>query len=165
MNITMILIYMNKKIANRLKKWLTFLSKPFIRLILMVITSVIVIMACIIVYRVDPSKVPITPPCSLRYFTGLYCPGCGMTRALHSALNLRFADAFSYNLLWPFILIFIAASFYMWFSFLITGKNPFTPFNEFFKKHSMVAYTVVIVLFAFWIFRNIPIYPFIMLAP
>lgn len=156
---------MIKVFRNCLNKWLTFFSKPFIRLILIVLTSVIIIASCIIVRNMDPSKVPVTPPCSLRYFTGLYCPGCGMTRAMHAALNFRFADAFSYNLLWPFIVLLISASFYMWFSFLITCKNPFKPFNEFFKKHPLAAYITVIVFFAFWIFRNIPVYPFIMLAP
>lgn len=154
-----------KKIRKYINKWLTFLSKPFIRSIMLIITSVMIFIACIIVYKINPSKTPVTPPCSLRYFTGLYCPGCGITRALHSALNLRFTDAFSYNLLWPLIILFVSMSFYMWYSFLITGKNPFVPFNRFFRKHPSVAYLVVIVLFAFWILRNIPVYPLTILAP
>ncbi|NLM11483.1 MAG: DUF2752 domain-containing protein [Clostridiaceae bacterium] len=161
----MITINSLRKLGKYFNKWLTFFSKPFIRFIMLILTSIIIFTACSLVYKIDPSTTPITPPCSLRYFTGLYCPGCGMTRALHAALHLRFAEAFSYNLLWPLIIIFISASFYIWFFFLISGKNPFTPFNNFFKKHSSAPYIVLILLFSFWILRNIPVYPFTLLAP
>ena len=42
--------------------------------------------------------------CPFRYFFGVACPGCGMTRALLSALRFDFAAAFSYHPLWPFLL-------------------------------------------------------------
>lgn len=156
----------NKKtFKNKSDKWLAFLSTPFIRLIMFIFTCILLLLACIIVFMTDPSKTPITPPCSFNYFTGLYCPGCGMTRAIHAALHFRFFEAFSYNLLWPFMIVIISGSFYIWFYFLVSGKNPFNPFNEFFKKYSFLGWTIVIVIFAFWILRNIPIYPFIMLAP
>lgn len=161
----MITITNFKKLKEYSKKRLTILSKPFPRLIMLVFTCALIFVASIIVYKIDPSKKPIAPPCSLYYFTGLYCPGCGMTRALHAAFHLRFFEAFSYNLLWPFIIIFISGSFYIWFYFLVTAKNPFTRLNEFFKKHSSAGWIIVIALFAFWILRNIPIYPFVMLAP
>lgn len=35
-----------------------------------------------------------TLPCPILRFTGIPCPGCGMTRALISAVQLRFAYAF-----------------------------------------------------------------------
>lgn len=160
-----IITNIHSKLKKWLKKWLAFLSKPFIRIILLVVTCLMIFLACILLYNVDPSKRPLTPPCSLRYFTGLYCPGCGMTRALHAAFHLRFIDAFSYNLLWPLIVLFILGSFYIWFFFLLTGKDPFIAVNSFFKKHSYTGWVAVIVLFTFWVLRNIPIYPFTLLAP
>ena len=39
-------------------------------------------------------------PCPIRFFTGLSCPGCGMTRALFSAVTLDFSAAFKYHPLW-----------------------------------------------------------------
>ena len=39
-------------------------------------------------------------PCIYMYFLHIPCPGCGMTRAVFSALRLDFAAAFSYH--WMF---------------------------------------------------------------
>ena len=50
--------------------------------------------------------------CPIKYVTGISCPGCGMTRAMLSALCLDFDKAFYYHPLFPivpigaFILIF-----------------------------------------------------------
>lgn len=39
------------------------------------------------------------PPCPFHALTGLYCPGCGSTRALHHLLNMEFATALKCNFL------------------------------------------------------------------
>ncbi len=36
-------------------------------------------------------------PCVYRYFLGIPCPGCGMSRAYFSLLRLDFAAAFSFH--------------------------------------------------------------------
>ena len=38
--------------------------------------------------------------CPIRFLTGVSCMGCGMTRAIFSAIRLHFSDAFSYHPLW-----------------------------------------------------------------
>ena len=47
--------------------------------------------------------------CPIKHFTGVSCPGCGMTRAMISALQLDFHKAFYYHPLWftvvPFALL------------------------------------------------------------
>lgn len=35
--------------------------------------------------------------CIHRFILGFDCPGCGMTRALHALLHLRFSTAFNFN--------------------------------------------------------------------
>lgn len=45
--------------------------------------------------------------CPIRFITGISCPGCGMTRALWSALHLDFGSAFSYHALWPLVVAFV----------------------------------------------------------
>lgn len=44
------------------------------------------------------------PKCPVKLLTGLYCPGCGSQRALHSVLHGQFSQAIMYN---PFYLIAI----------------------------------------------------------
>lgn len=49
-------------------------------------------------------------PCIPRYLTGLICPGCGMSRAWLSALQLDLAAAFRYHpLFWcvPLLAVYI----------------------------------------------------------
>lgn len=148
-----------------IKKWLTLSGKPFLRFSLLVLTGVTLLGAVLFIYRINPEKNPFVPACSFYYFTGLYCPGCGMTRALHAALHCHFSEAFSYNAMWPVITMFIAAALYIWFYYLWAGKNPFTSINRFLGKHPEAGWIFVTVLFTFWIMRNIPVFPFTLLAP
>ncbi len=53
-------------------------------------------------------------PCVFRHFFGLYCPGCGMTRAALSVLRLDFLSALYYNPLvfsLPYIALYIVCDF------------------------------------------------------
>ena len=43
-------------------------------------------------------------PCPIKYIAGIPCAGCGMSRALLSALRLDFASAFAYHPLWIIVL-------------------------------------------------------------
>jgi len=47
------------------------------------------------------------PSCVFHELTGLYCPGCGATRALHHLLNLEFATAIRCNLMFVLALPFL----------------------------------------------------------
>src|SRR5690349_16070871 len=38
-------------------------------------------------YAVDPAQVEWLPPCPFHRLTGLWCPGCGGTRAFHQLLH------------------------------------------------------------------------------
>ena len=42
--------------------------------------------------------------CPLKFFSGISCPGCGMTRAFLHACRLELAEAFSYHPLWVAVL-------------------------------------------------------------
>jgi hypothetical protein len=44
-------------------------------------------------------------PCPFHRLTGLWCPGCGMTRAAHHLLNGDLVGALSRNLLLPVVLV------------------------------------------------------------
>ena len=49
--------------------------------------------------------------CPIKYFTGISCAGCGMSRAWFHAITFRFSEAFGYNpVFWivPFLIVFWA---------------------------------------------------------
>jgi len=51
-------------------------------------------------YLIDPFKIGLKMlrlPCILNYITGLYCPGCGGTRAVISLFKGRFYQSFVYH--------------------------------------------------------------------
>ena len=54
----------------------------------------------LVLVHVDPNAAgnPL-PPCPLHATTGLFCPGCGSTRALHALVNGDLARAASMNVL------------------------------------------------------------------
>lgn len=58
-----------------------------------------------LIYSIDPATSPLYPPCLLHSLTGLQCPGCGGTRALHQLLHGNVAEAFRLN-----ALLFVAAA-------------------------------------------------------
>lgn len=47
--------------------------------------------------------------CPFHAITGLWCPGCGSTRAAYSLMHGQVVDAFRYNLLVPLGLLLVAA--------------------------------------------------------
>ena len=60
--------------------------------------------ASLFVYAVDPSRHAVYPQCLLYNATGLYCAGCGATRALYALLHGRLLDALHDNLLFVAVL-------------------------------------------------------------
>ncbi|NLN41921.1 MAG: DUF2752 domain-containing protein [Clostridiales bacterium] len=68
-------------------------------------------------YIGDPAKGPILP-CVFNKVTGLYCPGCGMTRAVHSIMHFKFYQAIRYNalvvLIPPLLIIYYLLIMFKW---------------------------------------------------
>ena len=51
-----------------------------------------------LLWHADPNAPgSLLPPCPFATLTGLFCPGCGATRALHALLHLDVAGAFAMN--------------------------------------------------------------------
>ena len=104
----------------------------------------------------EPGRTGLFPVCIFRLVTGLTCPGCGTTRALHQIVHGHFLDAFMLN---PLLLL--ASPFLLW-AFLrysMTVLRGSTP-----RKNALPApyiYAVFFIVVGFWIFRNTPFYPFV----
>ena len=98
----------------------------------------------------------ISIPCPIYKITGLYCPGCGVTRMCVSLINLDFCSAFHNNqLIFLSIPIFIIFGVVQTVKYIKTGKNSLNRFQEYFL------YIYIIVLILFGVLRNIPYFYFL----
>ena len=79
-------------------------------------------------------------PCAIKHFSGLECPGCGMTRAWRAVFKGDFAQAFLFHkMFWSVPLLYIC--------FLFDGRL----FSD--KKKNILFYSLVAIGFGFnWLF-------------
>jgi hypothetical protein len=64
----------------------------------------------------DPNRTGAAfPACPFHAMTGLWCPGCGMTRATHALLHGDLAAAISANVFLPVFAVLIVAGWLTWF--------------------------------------------------
>jgi hypothetical protein len=121
---------------------------------------IVIIGLAVLFFILDPSKSPIFPRCIFNSLTGLYCPGCGSQRAIHSLLHLDFAGVVHYNFLFfPAILLTIYHYLRPLLNRIFKWKLP----NIFYYKNT--PWIILGVVVVFWIARNIPVFPFNVLAP
>ncbi len=109
-------------------------------------------MAACVVLLVAPPGSPHAkwlPKCMFYHVTGLYCPGCGATRALSAMLHGDLKSSMHNNLLLFPLLALIAV---LIVKPEISLKRP-------------VAITIVAIVLLFTILRNLPFAPFTYLAP
>lgn len=120
----------------------------------------VIIGVAVLFFVLDPNKHEIFPQCLFHSLTGGYCPGCGSQRALHSLLHFRIPDVISYNFLFlPAALLILYHYTYPILNKAFNWKLP----NIFYKKITPRIIFAVVILF--WIARNLPWYPFNILAP
>ena len=112
------------------------------------ISSAVVAAGLWVVYTFPPATSRFYPRCGFHVLTGLDCPGCGSTRALHHLLHGRFEEALRFNaLLYVIIALAIVAA-----PSLFRGKTPR------FMTTRWLAWTTLVVLTGWWIVRNLPFY-------
>jgi hypothetical protein len=100
------------------------------------------------------------PVCPLFAATGIYCPGCGMTRAFHALFHGDIVSAMDFNAMMPFYAFIFA---YVLVSMmLIVGRGYGLSFKIF---RPWVMYGFLAIALAFGVLRNIPVYPLNLLAP
>jgi hypothetical protein len=115
------------------------------------------IVAAGILFFFDPAKNNFYPVCQFHLLTGLYCPGCGATRASYQLLHGNFLTALHDNALYIVTLVLLALR-GLW---LLKQKIRRQPVGLVVSPNALWAFSVVTVVFV--ILRNIPAFSF--LAP
>ena len=104
----------------------------------------------LLIYLLISKKFHLYIPCYIHEITGLYCPGCGITRMLISILNLDFYKAFRYNpflfILSPFVIFLYIENIYA----IIKNKTPLYK-----KIDNRIWIILIIALLIYGIVRNI----------
>lgn len=102
----------------------------------------------IILYLVFYKKLGISIPCFFHKITGLYCPGCGITRMLESILKLNIYQAFRYNTLaFTYLIGYIIYK-------IINYRHKI-------KLNNYFIYVLLFITITFGILRNIPIFDYL----
>ena len=115
--------------------------------------------AVAVLWRVDPNQPgSLLPGCPMHALTGLYCPGCGATRALHALVHGDLGQAMAMNPLFtlalPFLVLLLLDAF----------RTLPAPLAAFTHRFSDARPWAVLVL-GFAVLRNLPWPPFNLLAP
>lgn len=100
------------------------------------------------------------PPCPFRALTGFHCPGCGTLRGLHQLLHGHLLGALSFN---PLMVLFLP-----FLGYAVLSNAVFSTGGRRLPGFRLPATGIWLLLGAiilFWILRNVPAYPFSMLAP
>lgn len=98
-------------------------------------------------------------PCLIHELTGLYCSGCGASRALRAILHLQFYKALRYNAAFTLLFPFFTAY------FLAVGYS-FVKYEEdrvSLRVPAKLLWGILAAVLAFGVLRNLPAFSF--LAP
>jgi hypothetical protein len=114
----------------------------------------------ICLYAFDPLGSGVYPICPFHAVTGLHCPGCGTGRALHELLHGNVLAALRLN---PLAMVLLPPLAYGMLSLGLqfVGLRPLP--SKFIPAFWIWMLLVVILLY--WVLRNVPYYPFTLLAP
>lgn len=114
-----------------------------------------VICLIIIYYLFDPGELIIFPKCIFYSVTGWYCPGCGSQRAIHHLLHLNIKGVVDDNML--IIPGFLIIGYHYSHQALNRRYKLQLPNILYYKK---TPWLIFIILIAYWVIRNINIFPF-----
>lgn len=112
------------------------------------------------VYLLEPGTTWFLPQCPFHMLTGLYCPGCGTFRSLRELLHGDVTGAFRYNSL---AVLLLPIPFYD-----IVIRAVASVFGRTLRQIAIppvLGRIIVVAIVVYWIARNVPVYPFYLLAP
>lgn len=122
--------------------------------------ALLFISGLVVIYFFKPGQSFIYPPCPVHFLTGFYCPGCGTARGVHALLHGRFLQALDFNPLMVISIPFLGYAIISQVLFYIRGKGLPQVI-----KHPFWIWAIFVLIIVYTILRNIPFYPFTILAP
>ena len=111
----------------------------------------LVVGGCVFVGLVDPGKAWFYPQCPFKAMTGFDCPGCGATRAVHSAVTGHPLRALDHNALFTIALVLGTIGFGYSKVRRWAGKAPIK-----WRLTSTGAIALGVFVCMFWLTRNLP---------
>ena len=135
----------------------SILKRPKVRFIFLAFFFLI---SSMVLFRYNPARSILFPPCPFHALTGLYCPGCGSLRAVHQLSHGNLGSAFGLNPLMIILLPFMGYAFISY-ATITFGKQRLAIITA----PAYLGWLMLIVIVLYGIFRNIPYYPFYILAP
>ena len=108
----------------------------------------------------NPTTAGFFPVCPLYSLTGINCPGCGLTRGFHALFHGDVLTALHFNALLPVFALVIGFMFISMFLIAVRGRGLSW---RIFPPSAMYGFLVLAA--AFFVLRNLPFYPFTLLAP
>jgi hypothetical protein len=113
-----------------------------------------------VLYLAEPTDNSWYPRCVLFSLTGIHCPFCGATRCGHALLHGDLAQAAAYNVI-TIPLLPLAVLFLYWCAWRSLRSRPIPTWN----LPGWVPRLFLVLVVVFWVMRNLPFYPFTLLAP
>jgi Protein of unknown function (DUF2752) len=112
---------------------------------LLVTSAFLVVIGGWVLYTFPPVMTAFYPQCVFKQVTGLDCPGCGTTRALHALLHGSVVEAFHFNPM-LFVMMFVGG---FAVPSVMRGETPRFLYARWFGWGSFF------VLIGWWVLRNI----------
>ncbi len=108
-----------------------------------------ILLGTILVQHITPNQVP-SFPCVLRQFTGLYCPGCGGTRAILAICSGRVLQSLWYHPLVPY-----TAGWYLIFMITHTLERCKVPHVKGLQYRDIYLYIAIGIIIFHFVLKNV----------
>lgn len=107
----------------------------------------------------NPTETSLLPACPFYATTGLWCPGCGLTRATHALMNGDLSRAMRLNIFIIPVWVALTTIYGLWLGRSLGLTNKRT--GDFLSRHTRAVFVAIGVALTFGVIRNLPGFEFL----